>query len=57
MVAQLDKSPQFLIMESLSAAPQQSGGVLNISLKLNTFILDSGPKLPPVEQAGAGRTE
>ena len=57
MVTQLDKSPRFLIMESLSAAPQQSGGVLNISLKLNTFILDSGPKLPPVEQAGAGRTE
>jgi Tfp pilus assembly protein PilO len=38
----LDKSPRFLIIESLVAAPQQSttGDMLNVSIKLDTFVRD-----------------
>ena len=39
---QLDRSPRFLIVESLGAAPQQSGqqatAKLNISVKLDAFV-------------------
>jgi type IV pilus assembly protein PilO len=36
----LDKSPRFLIIESLVAAPQQTnaGDVLSVSIKLDTFV-------------------
>ncbi|HWB83458.1 MAG TPA: hypothetical protein VG675_04920 [Bryobacteraceae bacterium] len=34
----LDKSPRFLIIENLSASPQQNGQTLNVSLKLDTFV-------------------
>jgi type IV pilus assembly protein PilO len=36
----LDRSPRFLIIESLMAAPQQSnaGDVLSVSIKLDTFV-------------------
>jgi Tfp pilus assembly protein PilO len=36
----LDKSPRFLIIESLTAAPQQSntGDTLSVSIKLDTFV-------------------
>lgn len=34
----LDKSPRFLIIESMAATPQQSGPNLNVSIKLDTFV-------------------
>ena len=34
----LDKSDRMLVIESLNATPQQSGGKLNIMLKLDTFV-------------------
>jgi type IV pilus assembly protein PilO len=34
----LDKSPRFLIVETLQAAPQQGSNMLNISVKLDTFV-------------------
>jgi Tfp pilus assembly protein PilO len=36
----LDKSPRFLIIESLTAAPQQSnaGDLLSVTIKLDTFV-------------------
>jgi type IV pilus assembly protein PilO len=39
----LDKSPRFLIIESLQAAPQQTnvGDVLGVSIKLDTFIREA----------------
>jgi type IV pilus assembly protein PilO len=36
-INQLDKSKRFLIIESLSASPQQNGR-LQVTLKLNTFV-------------------
>lgn len=41
-VYELDRSPGLLIIESLSAAPQANTDVLNVSLKLNTFVRDTG---------------
>ena len=38
----LDKSDQLLIIESLNATPQQSGGRLNVMLKLDTFVREDG---------------
>ena len=38
----LDRSPKFLILESLTATPQQSGLTLSVSMKLNSFVRDEG---------------
>jgi hypothetical protein len=38
----LDKSDRLLIIESLNATPQQSGGRLNVLLKLDTFVKEDG---------------
>ena len=37
-VNRLDKSKRFLILDTLSAAPQQGGTNLNVNIKLNTFV-------------------
>ena len=37
----LDRSPRFLIIESLVASPQQAGQLLNVSLKLDTFVKET----------------
>ena len=37
----LDKSPRFVIIESMQASPQQGGTVLTVSLKLDTFVKDA----------------
>ncbi len=37
-VNRLDKSQRFLILENLTAAPQQGTGLLNTTIKLNTFV-------------------
>lgn len=34
----LDRSPRFLLIESLQAAPQASGAVINLNLKLLAFV-------------------
>ncbi len=39
-VHELDRSQLFLMIESLSAAPQQSGDILTVSLKVNSFVRD-----------------
>ena len=38
----LDKSDRLLIVESLNATPQQTGGKLNVMLKLDTFVKEDG---------------
>lgn len=37
----LDRSPRFLIIESLVASPQQGGQMLTVSLKLDTFVKEA----------------
>ena len=41
-VHELDRSPRLLIIEGLNAAPQATGGTLNISMKIDTFVRDDG---------------
>jgi type IV pilus assembly protein PilO len=38
----MDRSPRLMIIDSLAAAPQQSGGMLNVSIKLHTFVRETG---------------
>jgi hypothetical protein len=38
----LDKSDRMLVIEGLNATPQQSGGKLNVMLKLDTFVKEDG---------------
>ncbi|MBM3758722.1 MAG: hypothetical protein FJW36_00585 [Acidobacteria bacterium] len=37
-VYRVDHSPRFLIIENLSAAPQQSAGMLNMSIRFHVFV-------------------
>jgi Tfp pilus assembly protein PilO len=39
----VDKSPRFLIIENMVAAPQQSGANLNVNLKVDTFVRERQP--------------
>jgi len=39
-INELDRSPRFLIIESLQAAPQPVGQGVNVNFKLNAFIKD-----------------
>jgi type IV pilus assembly protein PilO len=39
----LDRSPRFLILETLTAAPQPSGLLLNVGMKLNSFVREGAP--------------
>lgn len=38
LVNLLDRSSRFLIIETMTAAPQQSGALLNVTMKLNAFV-------------------
>ena len=40
----IDQSPRLLIIESLTAAPQQNSDVLSVSMKLNTFVREDQPR-------------
>jgi Tfp pilus assembly protein PilO len=39
-INELDRSPRFLIIESLTATPQPVGKVVNVNFKLNAFVKD-----------------
>ena len=41
-VNRLDKSGRFLILDTLTATPQQGTPVLNVAVKLNTFVKGAG---------------
>jgi len=45
-VNMVDKSPRFLIIESMVAAPQQTGQILNVTIKVDTFVKDQGEGAP-----------
>lgn len=40
-VNKLDKSSRFMILDTLTAQPQQGGGVLNVQVKFNTFVREA----------------
>jgi Tfp pilus assembly protein PilO len=39
-VYRVDRSPRFLIIENLSATPQQGAGLLNVSVRFHVFVRD-----------------
>ena len=40
LVNLLDRSPRFLLIDSLQAAPQPKGDILNVTIKMNAFVKD-----------------
>jgi Tfp pilus assembly protein PilO len=51
----LDRSPRLLIVDTLTAAPQRTAGLLNVNVKMNAFIIHGGEKAmepPPGPEAG-----
>jgi Tfp pilus assembly protein PilO len=44
-VNRLDRSQRLMIIESLNATPQQGKGLLNINVKVDTFVRDEGTGL------------
>ena len=55
-INELDRSDQFLITESMTAAPQQGSNTLTVSMKIDAFIRDeprNEPRAPAGETAQA----
>ncbi len=50
---EVDMAPRLVIIEALSASPQQGSGVLNINMRANTFIREA-PLAVVVAQNGGG---
>ena len=46
-VAEIDRSPLLLIMESLNAAPQTGSKTLSVSLKIQAFVREEPAGAPP----------
>lgn len=42
-VYQVDKSKRFLMIDNITAAPQQTAGMLNARFKINTFVREQRP--------------
>jgi Tfp pilus assembly protein PilO len=49
----VDKSPRFLIIESMAAVPQQTGQILNVTIKVDTFVKEQGAEAAPEQEAEA----
>ena len=49
---EVDKAPRLLIIEAVSASPQQGTGVLNINMRANTFVREAA--LPVLAQNPGG---
>jgi hypothetical protein len=52
-VREIDRSPHLLIIESLTAAPQQGSNVLMVAMKMQGFLREDGmfPEPAPLQQA------
>ena len=55
-IAELDHSEQLLIIESMSAAPQQGSNILTVSMKIDAFIRDdsAAPALETAQTVAQG---
>jgi len=45
-VHEIDRSPNLLVIESLTAAPLANSTTLTVSMKLDTFVREEGPQAP-----------
>jgi type IV pilus assembly protein PilO len=50
-INRLDKSPRFLIVDTLTATPVQGSGNLTVSIKMNTFVREESGNLAPAATA------
>jgi len=53
-ISELDHSDQLLIIESMSAAPQQGSNLLTVSMKIDAFIRDDAAALETAQATGRG---
>jgi hypothetical protein len=56
-IGELDHSNQLLIIESMSAAPQQGSNILTVSMKIDAFIRDDSPAAGETAQAAVSGAE
>jgi Tfp pilus assembly protein PilO len=49
----IDRSPRFLIIENITAAPQQQAGMLAARFKINAFVREEPANAPPAPAAAA----
>ena len=52
-IASLDRSDRFLIIEDVTAAPQQEPGKLSARFKINAFVRETGPAPMPADPKAA----
>jgi type IV pilus assembly protein PilO len=53
-VNRIDRSPRFIILDSLGAAPQQNSNVLNVAMRMHVFVRNpQGPPPSPDALGGA----
>jgi Tfp pilus assembly protein PilO len=53
----LDRSPRFLILDSLQAVPVQGGAQLSVALKLNTFVRETNEAAQIAQAAETGESQ
>lgn len=52
-VNRIDRSPRFIILDSLGAAPQQNSNVLNVAMRMHVFVRNTQPAIGNPDTAGA----
>lgn len=50
----LDRSPKFLLIETLTVTPRVKSDILAVNLKLDTFVREDGPRPSPSPDVKAG---
>jgi type IV pilus assembly protein PilO len=53
----LDRSPRFLILDTLTAAPERTAGMLNMNFKMNALVIHAQPEAEAEQQDPADSTE
>ncbi len=54
----LDRSPRFLILDTLAASPQRAAGALNVNFKMHAFVIKGKPRAPKAAASpGKGSAE
>jgi len=52
-VNRMDRSPRFIIIDSMSATPQQGTNLLNVAMKMNIFVRQNGAVgMPAAQETG-----
>ena len=49
----LDRSPRFLILDTLTAAPERTAGLLTMNFKMNAFVMEGKMPQPSKPESGS----